>query len=597
METQVMEKAENPLMYLFRKSWQNAENRKKNIVAYWVMFAVGNAIVLVLHPWLLTQIIKILQAEGVTQGNYPRLVKLLIEIVGASALFWIFHGPGRAIERSSAFKTRASYSKKMILGVLYLPLDWHAEHHTGDTADKMEKGRTGLYAFASETFQPILVGVRLIVCYCMLTNFSVAAGLIFISMIVLTATVSIRFDRKILANYRILNGMDNKISAAIADVVNSITTVIILRVENVVYNLIAKKIDEPYKLYLRTTYINEWKWFVVSSSGPLTSAAVLATFFWMNIGTGPGVILASTFMLMKYLDEMSDLYQRFADIYGEVMQRQARVLNAEEIVKDFQPVRAVPLPICPDWKRVEIRGLNFTYRNAEGKILHLRDINISFERGERIACVGESGSGKTTFLKVLRALHTAESCEVYVDGKLLEGGLERLSNETSLVPQKPEIFKTDIRENVTCGAEVSDATVAEYLELACFTSVLKKLPKGLDTSVQEKGVNLSGGQNQRLALARSLMACGNRSIILLDEPTSSVDVINEGKICTNIFRKFHQSTTILSTHQRYLLPYCDRIYMFKEGRIVGCGTVEELLETCPEFKELWENDTGDKEKD
>jgi ABC-type multidrug transport system fused ATPase/permease subunit len=100
-------------------------------------------------------------------------------------------------------------------------------------------------------------------------------------------------------------------------------------------------------------------------------------------------------------------------------------------------------------------------------------------------------------------------------------------------------------------------------------------------------VNLSGGQRQRLALSRGLLACEDKSVVLLDEPTSSVDIANEKTIYRNLFKKFSGKSIISSIHRLHLLPLFDRIYMFDKGRIIGCGTLYELLSTCPQFQALW----------
>ena len=124
--------------------------------------------------------------------------------------------------------------------------------------------------------------------------------------------------------------------------------------------------------------------------------------------------------------------------------------------------------------------------------------------------------------------------------------------------------------------------------MARFTDVAERLPKKLDSFIFEKGVNLSGGEKQRLALARGLMACVDKAIVLLDEPTSSVDTKNELEIYHNIFREFKEKTILASVHRLHLLSLFDTIYYFKGGKIIASGTLDELLATSAEFQDLWE---------
>jgi ATP-binding cassette subfamily B protein len=178
--------------------------------------------------------------------------------------------------------------------------------------------------------------------------------------------------------------------------------------------------------------------------------------------------------------------------------------------------------------------------------------------------------------------------KLLVDGSLISQGFEGISRAIALVPQNPEIFSTTILENVTLGAEYDPTFVERFIAMACFTEVLKDLPHGLDSSIKEKGVNLSGGQQQRLALARGLLACHDKDIVLLDEPTSSLDTANEMRIYQNIFREFNDKTVISSIHRLHLLPLFHRICFMSDGEIVASGNLNELLTNCSEFQGLWQ---------
>jgi len=123
--------------------------------------------------------------------------------------------------------------------------------------------------------------------------------------------------------------------------------------------------------------------------------------------------------------------------------------------------------------------------------------------------------------------------------------------------------------------------------MARVTEVIKSLPKKEESLVYEKGVNLSGGEKQRLALARGLLASSQRQMVLLDEPTSSVDPKNELKIYKNIFKEFKSKTIISSIHRMHLLTMFDKIYLFQRGRIVAQGTFDELMQTSALFRLQW----------
>lgn len=161
----------------------------------------------------------------------------------------------------------------------------------------------------------------------------------------------------------------------------------------------------------------------------------------------------------------------------------------------------------------------------------------------------------------------------------------RKSSSTTLIPQDPEVFAESILFNITLGIEAQQGAVEEAIRLARFDSVVARLPSGINTSIAEKGVNLSGGEKQRLALARGFFFAKESSIILLDEPTSSVDVINERMIYDNILKAKEEGKIIISSiHKLHLLELFDTVYVFSHGRVVESGAVNELIERKGE---LW----------
>jgi ABC-type multidrug transport system fused ATPase/permease subunit len=188
-------------------------------------------------------------------------------------------------------------------------------------------------------------------------------------------------------------------------------------------------------------------------------------------------------------------------------------------------------------------------------------------------------------------LYHPSSFNLSVDEQIIPQGFEGISRAIALVPQNPEIFATTILSNITMGADYDIEFVHRFTDMACFTDVVLGLPKQFESSIKEKGVNLSGGQQQRLALSRGLLACHDKDIVLLDEPTSSLDTITEMKVYKSIFREFQGKTIISSIHRLHLLPLFDRICIFEGGQIIASGTLSELLSSCSQFEALWQQYT------
>lgn len=577
---------QNSLFYLFGKNWQYSIGNRKMVITYWILFIVCNIIDMISQPLVYAKIMDTIQKEGVVSGNIAFICELLLALVAIDVIFWLFHGPARVIERLNAYKVKGNYKKYLVRGVLTLPLDWHSDHHSGDTIDKIEKGTTALYSFSSESFLVIQSVTQLIVSYAMLTYFSPSAGIIVLAMMVATFLITTRFDKTIILRYRELNKAENAITASIFDSISNITTVIILRVENLIFVSICKKIDEPYDLYRKNTIQIELKWFLTNICCGIMTTIVLSIYFWVNINSAQGVLVGSVFLLFKYLDKLGELFFRFCGMYGDVLQRKSKVANSEELSVDFRPVSFANHVLPTNWETINVGKLNFSYDSKENIDLHLENIEMKIGRGEKIALIGETGSGKTTMLKVIRNLYSPRELTLAVDNSPITEGFGGIARAISLLPQDPEIFTGTILENITLGADHDLETVRKFTDMAGFTEVVESLPKKFESSINEKGVNLSGGEKQRLALARGLLASADKSIILLDEPTSSIDVLTEKTIYENIFREFQGKSIVSSIHRLHLLPMFDHIYMFEHGRIVGHGSFTELLNSCLEFQTL-----------
>lgn len=578
----------NPIVYLVRRVWKYSAENRRNVVVYTVFFVIANMISF-LEPLVIARMLNIVQEQGVTSASMHYLILHLAMLLIISIGFWIFHGPARVIESKNAFIVRANYKKSLIDGVLSFPLAWHADHHSGDTIDKIEKGTTALFNFSGNTFQIIQSLVRLASSYVALWYFNIHAGYIVLIIVAITLFIITQFDKILVRQYRTLNHTENKISAKIFDCISNITTVIILRIEKVVGSSIFQQIMEPFSLFGKNKTIGETKWAIVSFLSTLMVTLVIGSYFYARVAAHAVILAGTVYALYGYVGRISDLFFTFAYMYGMILQQKAAVMNAEEIANEFLDTRKVlSRPMGSEWHTLGINSLSFSYHTEEGSDLHLDNVSLTIRRGERIALIGESGSGKTTLLKIIRELYQPQRVDVSLDGELLAHGFQSVSDSITLIPQDPEIFSATIRENITVGVDYDPLYIKKFTDMACFTEVAERLPHKLDSFIFEKGVNLSGGEKQRLALARGLLACEDKAIVLLDEATSSVDTKNELAIYQNIFREFNGKAILASVHRLHLLSLFDTIYYFKSGKIIASGTLEDLLHTSQEFRDSWE---------
>lgn len=236
--------------------------------------------------------------------------------------------------------------------------------------------------------------------------------------------------------------------------------------------------------------------------------------------------------------------------------------------------------------RVEFRHVSFSYENDSSENV-LEDINFTADPGQTIGIIGATGSGKTTLVQMIPRLYDATEGQVLVDGvDVREYSLEHLRKGVGMVLQKNVLFSGTIEENLRWGDE--DATEEEIramAESAQADSFVRSFTHGYETDMGQGGVNVSGGQKQRLCIARALLK--KPKILILDDSTSAVDTATEAKI-RECFQTTLKETTKLIIAQRIgSVEGADQIIVLDEGRIIGMGTHEELLKNCEAYQEIY----------
>ena len=300
-------------------------------------------------------------------------------------------------------------------------------------------------------------------------------------------------------------------------------------------------------------------------------------------------------MIFQYLRQINLSIRNFADRQQDLMKWRVAVDGAQGIhdayraldkAKNGRPLQA--------WQTIAIEGLRFRYEDQEHRLHHLDGIAINLVHGRKIALVGTSGSGKSTLLRLLQGLHDPEAGTVLIDGA--PASFASIAALSTLVPQEPEIFENTLRYNITCG--VADETDLDpVIRMACLDSVLQPMPLGLETDIREKGVNLSGGQKQRLALARGLFASREASLLLLDEPTSSLDPSTEALVFDRILAAKIDTCLVASIHRLHLLERFDYVYVLEAGSIVEEGSLADLLARNGRLKQMWDAQKSREETD
>ena len=234
---------------------------------------------------------------------------------------------------------------------------------------------------------------------------------------------------------------------------------------------------------------------------------------------------------------------------------------------------------------IELKDIVYSYNY--GKTI-IKDLSLRIKANSSIALVGESGSGKSTIIKLIMGLIKYDSGQLLIDGKEIKDlNLNSFYDKVSYVSQEAPIFDGTLRENLVFDKKISDTKIKEVLKLVCLESFYEKLETGLDTELGEKGIKMSGGERQRVALARLFF--DDSKIIILDEATSAMDNVTEKEVMKNLVDELKDRTIIVIAHRLETIKNVDDIYVLSDGVIKEHGKYKDLLTKDGYFKKLYES--------
>ena len=317
--------------------------------------------------------------------------------------------------------------------------------------------------------------------------------------------------------------------------------------------------------------------------GQLLSGVCLFFCIWLAlegmITTGEVVLFQS--MFSSIAASVQGVINAFPQIATgkEAVRSLSEIVCAEDIEHD-----SGKMPVPKIEGAIDFQNVSYRYPNEEKYVV--KDFNLSVKIGERIAVVGSSGSGKSTLMNLIIGLLSPTEGRILIDGVPLdEMPMQKYRRYISVVPQNSILFSGSIRENITYGlSRYSEKALLRAVEDADLNEFLPSLPNGLDSPVGEHGDKLSGGQKQRVSIARALIR--NPRILIMDEATSALDNVAEYHVQKAIDRLVKERTTFIVAHRLSTIRNADRIVVMDEGKMVECGTYEELMRLNGKFTEL-----------
>lgn len=511
-------------------------------------------------------------------GNIVNLA-IMVAIVGilkALALFW---------HRFSVQIIAIRISKDLRLNffehIQTLSMSFYQSHHIGSLSSRVvidaANIANGINAALVNYIQtPFTVIATLTLCF--LTSWKLSL-IIFFGIPVLVYPI-LTLARKVRKISKQLQKNQEHFASVLIDFLNGIQTVKVFSMEKFSLNKYKEQNEKMARLQTKSARYAVSSRPIVHSLGMFFLATSLIYGLYILKMTISEVLVYSGFLLFVYepikkFAEENALIQQgaaAADRLNEVMQMQPEINDALHAVE----LKSFKESICFD---------NVWFKYEERYVL----CGLSFEikKGETVAIVGATGAGKSTIAQLLTRLFDVQKGSIKIDGVNIECYTQKsLRDHIGFVPQKPFLFLDTISENIAYGLPYTQEEIRLAAKLAHAAEFIEKLPDQYDSLVAEGGKNFSGGQQQRLAIARALVK--KAPILIMDEATSSLDNLSEQHIKYAIRSLQGTVTQVIIAHRLSTIEDADKIIFLESGEKIGEGTKEELLKTCPAFKAMWE---------
>lgn len=570
---------------LIRDLWGFLGSRKWMFVLA-CLISFSGTIVWLYPPYAMAQLVNILTGE-VTPDALRSIQTIFVLWILAS--IWHYGGDQvvDALANTVAERTSLDMQMKTITHILRLDLTWHEKENAGAKLKRIQRGVDGINRISRIWFR---TGIRAAVHFggmiSILAAFDLRVGIATLSFLVTYFALSHVLTGLAGRAQHIASNADEHLQGVIFEGLGNVRSVKVLGMQEGLLGIIGRTSDRLFQkirvrirnFRIRNIILNAW-------SQAFRISIILYIVFEVYHGRRDVGFLVLFYGYFSYIWES---IQQLSDLSLDFIISKYGISRMRDIL--HEPIRidedAGKVGFPSSWESVEIRDLSFAY----GSQKVLDSISFTIRRGERIGIIGVSGAGKSTLFKLLLKEHENYAGEILIGGvPLREIRRSDFFRKTSVVLQDTEVFNFSLLDNITlANIDQADDTalLSQAVETAHVKDFMDRLPNGLDTIIGEKGIKLSGGEKQRVGIARAVFK--KPEILFLDEATSHLDLESEAKIQDSLHRFFQNVTAVVIAHRLTTIKEMDRILVLEDGKIVESGTFDELYAKKGRFFELWE---------
>ena len=476
---------------------------------------------------------------------------------------------------------------------LALPYQVFEDQRSGETLGKLQKARSDserfITAFVNVMFTT-LVGVVFVVIYAAKVHWAIAPA--FLLTIPLLGGLSSVLSRKIKTLQKVIVAETTALAGATTESLRNIELVKSLGLTDQEVNRLNATTGKILKLELKKVRYLRSLSFIQGTAVNFMRSTIL--FLMLFLIFKQEISVGQFFALLIYSFFIFGPLQELGNVINIYRETEASLANFQTILDTPVDPRPVRPTAVDDLRVLEFQNVTFTHQTASTPAL--ADVSFRANRGETVAFVGPSGSGKTTLVKLLVGLYAPKQGHVLyngVDGTDVD--LDRFRERIGLVTQDTQLFSGSIRENLLfVKPDATDADCLDVLRRAAAHGLLERADRGLDTVIGEGGMKISGGEKQRLSIARALLR--RPHLLVFDEATSALDSLTEEEIGRTMRAVSSKSDiiTVMIAHRLSTVMHADRIYVLERGRIAEMGQHDALVDAKGLYYAMWRQQVGER---